>query len=57
MPEYTVVDIGGEAHQQIFFVECKVEIVNEPQNGTGTSKRHAEQEAASRMLAALEVAN
>jgi len=57
LPEYTIVDIGGEAHQQIFFVECKVETINEPQCGTGTSKRHAEQEAASRMLTALEAGN
>ena len=57
LPKYTVVDISGEAHQQIFLVECKVEIANEPQQGTGPSKRHAEQEAASRMLAALEVIN
>ena len=57
LPEYTIVDIGGEAHQQIFFVECKVQTINEPQCGTGTSKRHPDQEAARRMLTALEAAN
>ncbi|NKB32059.1 MAG: ribonuclease III [Pseudomonadales bacterium] len=57
LPEYAVVDITGEAHQQTFFVECKVEAHSKPQQGTGSSKRLAEQEAALHMLAVLEAAN
>lgn len=53
LPAYRIVNISGEAHQQKFLVECSVELVADPQQGTGTSKRNAEQQAAKRMLIKL----
>ena len=57
LPEYSIVRIEGEVHEQIFYVECKVEGVNEPQLSRGTSKRSAEQGAAQKMLLELESFN
>ena len=50
LPIYTVENIEGEAHQQLFTVSCQVEGVTEKSFGKGTSRRRAEQEAASAML-------
>ncbi|MDD9891254.1 MAG: ribonuclease III [Gammaproteobacteria bacterium] len=54
LPEYKVVKISGEAHQQTFLVECIVESSDRSQQGSGSSKRQAEQQAATNMLAQLE---
>ena len=53
LPKYNVVKIEGEAHQQIFHVECRVDGVTEAQTSSGTSKRNAEQGAAQDMLKQL----
>ena len=53
LPQYNVVKIEGEAHQQIFHVECRVDGVTEAQTSSGTSKRNAEQGAAQDMLKQL----
>lgn len=53
LPQYLVVDITGEAHEQTFFVECSVESLAESARGSGASKRLAEQEAARLTLYAL----
>ena len=53
LPKYNVVKIEGEAHQQIFHVECRVDGVTEAQTSSGTSKRNAEQGAAEDMLKQL----
>lgn len=45
-PEYTVVTTEGRAHQQTFVVECRVELLEQPTRGVGSSRRKAEQEAA-----------
>jgi len=50
LPEYKVIKITGEAHQQYFTVHCFIENVTNPFEGVGTSRRIAEQESA---LAAL----
>jgi ribonuclease III len=50
LPIYTVDQIQGEAHQQIFVVHCQVHGINEMATGRGTSRRRAEQEAALTML-------
>lgn len=50
LPEYDVVEVHGEAHNQKFTVSCKVELMKEPVHGTGTSRRKAEQDAARRIL-------
>lgn len=55
LPEYVVVDIKGAAHQQKFRVECRAALLDEPVIGEGSSRRVAEQNAASIALAKLGV--
>jgi len=55
LPEYTVIDVSGEAHAQFFRVQCRVEGC-EPATGEGISRRQAEQDAAARILEQLEPA-
>ncbi len=53
LPDYNVTAIKGEAHEQTFTVECKIEKVNQPVIGVGGSRRKAEQNAAAQMLELL----
>ncbi|MDD0822877.1 ribonuclease III [Mannheimia sp. AT1] len=53
LPEYDVLDIKGEAHNQTFRVTCKVITIDETFIGTGTSRRKAEQDAAEKVLAVI----
>lgn len=53
LPEYVVTHITGEAHQQQFTVHCKVELLDKPLQGVGSSRRMAEQESALAVLKAL----
>jgi ribonuclease-3 len=46
LPRYTVVTIHGEAHDQLFEVECEIEPLAIRCRGTGASRRSAEQQAA-----------
>jgi ribonuclease-3 len=46
LPQYAVVAIRGEAHEQEFEVECVIEHLNLRCTGKGVSRRSAEQEAA-----------
>ena len=46
LPQYAVVAIHGEAHEQEFEVECMIEHLNIRCTGKGVSRRRAEQEAA-----------
>jgi ribonuclease-3 len=46
LPVYAVVDVSGEAHDQLFRVECTVASMNIRTFGEGTSRRAAEQDAA-----------
>lgn len=46
LPEYIIVTMSGEAHQQKFSVECVIAKLNIRTLGEGTSRRRAEQEAA-----------
>lgn len=55
LPEYTLTATQGEAHNQTFTVQCRVE--GAPITvGLGQSRRYAEQSAASQLLAILEAA-
>ncbi len=54
LPRYTVLQVGGEAHQQTFRVECRVDELAIVCTGEGTSRRAAEQQAAQAALAALQ---
>lgn len=54
VPEYKVTQLAGEAHAQLFIVECYIEKLNIRTAGEGTSRRIAEQQAANYALIALE---
>lgn len=53
LPEYHVLSVDGDAHAQVFQVECRVERLGEATVGYGSSRRRAEQQAALQMLALL----
>lgn len=53
LPNYQVEAITGEAHQQLFIISCNVGGMVEKSLGRGTSRRRAEQDAASAMLEIL----
>jgi len=50
LPRYTVERIEGEAHAQVFWVICEVQAPSIRAQGSGSSRRRAEQEAAERVL-------
>ena len=54
LPRYEVTSVEGEAHAQTFTVECHVDMIDKHTIGIGTSRRHAEQEAAEKALSLLE---
>lgn len=53
VPEYAVVSVGGEAHAQVFGVECRIPSLSVVTSGTGSSRRAAEQAAAREAYAAV----
>ncbi|MDH5540922.1 MAG: ribonuclease III [Rhizobacter sp.] len=53
VPNYRIVATRGQAHAQTFEVECGVPSLGLAHAGEGRSRRAAEQEAAGRMLEAL----
>ncbi|WP_114418469.1 ribonuclease III [Marinospirillum perlucidum] len=55
LPRYEVVQVEGEAHSQLFTVECVIDQLDYRPLGIGSSRRHAEQQAAEKTLQALEV--
>lgn len=54
LPKYSVISTEGEAHEQIFKVDCVINELDIRTEGTGASRRSAEQVAA---LRAYELAN
>lgn len=50
LPVYRVVGTRGEAHRQVFEVECEIQETGRRDRGTGPSRRAAEQAAAAAML-------
>nr|WP_243760362.1 ribonuclease III [Aestuariicella hydrocarbonica] len=53
LPEYKVVDVGGEAHAQQFTVECHSKLLKGPTVATASSRRGAEKMAAEAALKQL----
>jgi len=53
LPCYDVVETHGRAHNQTFKVSCQIEEVPDPSYGEGSSRRKAEQAAATAMLEKL----
>ncbi|UOY04686.1 ribonuclease III [Candidatus Blochmanniella pennsylvanica] len=54
LPVYWINQIIGEAHNQIFTINCQVSELTQPIIGCGSSRRRAEQNAAAKVLEALE---
>ena len=54
LPRYSVVAVEGEAHEQTFRVECRIDELGIVESGSGASRRAAEQAAAAAALAAAE---
>lgn len=46
LPQYELQGITGQDHEQYFKVACRVTGLSEPTQGQGSTRRHAEQEAA-----------
>lgn len=46
LPQYTVVAVHGEAHEQLFDVECVIMDLDIRSRGEGSTRRNAEQNAA-----------
>ncbi|WP_020405558.1 ribonuclease III [Hahella ganghwensis] len=55
LPRYEVISVQGEAHAQTFHVRCVIDCLDEPTEGTGSSRRVAEQKSAKKALAELGV--
>jgi ribonuclease-3 len=53
LPSYSVESVSGRDHEQTFVVICTVEEKDAHTTGRGSSRRHAEQEAAAAMLSVL----
>lgn len=52
-PQYSVVQVSGEAHAQTFKIECSMPGL-QPTQGVGSSRRKAEQDAAQKALELLQ---
>ena len=50
LPDYTLVKVSGKAHRQLFEVSCTAKDGAVITEGSGTTRRNAEQEAAAKML-------
>ncbi len=55
LPVYNLTKVEGEAHEQIFYIECAAEMLKEHTFGKGSSRRIAEQKAAAAALKQLGV--
>ncbi len=53
LPDYHIVSVTGEAHQQMFLVSCEIKDLELTTTGEGNSRRKAEQEAAEQALITL----
>ncbi len=56
LPRYAVTAVEGEAHEQTFNVECRVDELGIAVRGGGASRRAAEQDAAAQALAQIDAA-
>lgn len=55
LPNYQVLSVVGESHNQTFHIICTIEGIAQSVEGEGTSRRRAEQDAAAKMLHLLGV--
>ncbi|MCB1827509.1 MAG: ribonuclease III [Coxiellaceae bacterium] len=57
LPDYEIVEVHGEPHDQTFVVECRVKGIAHRTKDSDTTRRGAEQKAATAFLAWLEQEN
>ena len=57
LPEYTLIDSQGDDHDRIFQIRCSIQTPVLTADGSGSSRRIAEQQAAERLLQQLEHAD
>lgn len=50
LPDYRVVEVSGEAHAQVFTIECHCALLKKPTSSTASSRRVAEKKAAAKAL-------
>ncbi len=55
LPEYAVINIGGEGHAQVFTIECRVALAKKPTQASASSRREAEKQCALLMLKQLKL--
>ncbi|UTF61044.1 ribonuclease III [Gilvimarinus sp. DA14] len=55
LPDYQVVAVAGEAHAQMFTVECHVSLLDTPESARASSRRAAEKQSAAQALKRLGV--
>lgn len=55
LPEYRIVEVGGEGHAQVFTIECLVGIAKQSTRAQASSRREAEKQAAEAMLVQLHI--
>lgn len=53
IPAYTVTSTTGLDHNQLFTVECRVELLDQPYAASASSRKKAEQKSAEKILEAL----
>lgn len=55
LPEYAVINVGGEGHAQVFTIECRVAIAKKSTQASASSRREAEKQSALLMLKQLKI--
>lgn len=55
LPDYTVTSVSGKAHNQSFNIECQIKNLGILTKGKASSRRKAEQQAAQKALAEVEL--
>lgn len=53
LPEYALIKVEGDEHNQLFYVTCAVDTLKQVTHGEGNNRRKAEQLAAKKMLEQL----
>ncbi len=55
LPDYTVVSAEGEAHAQVFTIECKISLFQQTTLAKASNRREAEKQCAAEMLRRLKL--
>lgn len=55
LPEYVIVDVNGEAHAQMFTVECRLISFKKSAQARASNRREAEKQAAAQIIELLKI--